>query len=120
MKRTWLTALVPIALAFTALLVSAATEHVCVGQPLPVRDAGDRFSGDVVSGAIGSGCNSFDGSKQISQVAFERATYYVAVQTFSFAPEPSISALLGLGLASLAFLHRQVIDVKPLIRRKPP
>ena len=121
MKRTWLTALVPIALAFMSLLVSAASENVCFGQSLQASDADDGFSGAFVGGATVSACDSIDSSKQISQIAFDRATYYGAVQTFSFAPEPSLSAILGLGLASLALMRRrQVSDAKPLIRRKPP
>lgn len=120
MKRTWLTVVVPIALAFTLLRVSAATEHACVGQPERAGDADNRFNGASVGDATFAGCDSGDGSKQSSHAAFGRPTHHEAVQSIFFAPEPSISTLLGLGLASQAAVSASVSDVKPLIRGKPP
>jgi len=119
MKRTWLRALVPIALAYPSLLVSAATEQGCFSQPVLASDAGVRFRGEFVGGATVPGCDSSDSSKQVCQVAFDRTNHCVAVLSFPFAPEPSNSDLLG--LASLAFqLGKEVSDAKPLIRGRPP
>jgi hypothetical protein len=120
MKRTWLTVVVPIALAFTLLRVSAATEHACVGQPERASGADDRINAESMGEAVVAGCDSLDGSKQSSLAPFDRPTHYGAVQSFFIAPEPSISTLLGLGLASRAVVTTQVSDVKRLIRRKPP
>jgi len=119
MKRTWLTALVPIALAFTSLLVSAATGQGCFSQPVRASDADVRFRGEFVGGATVLGCDSSDSSKQVSQVAFDRANYHGAVLSFPLAPEPSSSPPLG--LASLACqLGKEVSDAKPSIPGRPP
>jgi hypothetical protein len=118
MKRTWLIALVPIALAFASLQVTAATERVCLGQPVSASDADDHFSGKSAGGASTAGCDSSVSSKQVSHAPFDRKDFLGAVRTFS-SPEPWVPALLG--LASLAFLRRrQVSDVKPSIPGKPP
>jgi hypothetical protein len=101
MKRTWLTALIPIAMALASLHVTTATEHVCIGQPVLASDADDRLRGQFAGGASDSGCDSSVSSKQVSHIAFDQASFHGAVHSFSFAPEPSILALLG--LASLAF-----------------
>jgi hypothetical protein len=120
MDRRWLTVLVSSLLAFSLLRVSAATEYACVDRPVPASDADDRYSGESVGEATVAGCGSRDSSGQISQVAFDRAPFYGDVQSLYFSPEPSVSALLGLGLANRALIVDQVSDVKPLIRRKPP
>lgn len=119
MKQSWLSALVPVALACTSLLVSAATEQGCFSQPVLASDADVRFEGEFVGGATDLGCDSSDSSKQVSQVAFDRTNHYGAVLSFPFAPEPSGSALSG--HASPAFqLGKVVSDAKPSIRGRPP
>lgn len=120
MKRTWLTVAFPIALAFALLRVSAATEHACVGQPERTSDADDRFNGESIGDATVAGCDSLDGGEQICHVAFDRPTHCGAVQSIFVAPEPSVSTLLGPGLASRAVVTTPVSDAKPLIRGKPP
>lgn len=119
MKQTWLTALVPITLAFTSLLVLAATEKICFSQPVLASDDDVGFTGEFVGGATVLGCDSSESSKPVSQVAFDHTNYYGALLSFPFAPEPSSSALLG--LASLAFqLGKEVSDAKPSIPGRPP
>jgi hypothetical protein len=119
MKLTWLTALAPISLAFTSLLVSAAPEQGCLGEPALASEGDVRFLGDLVDGATVPGCDSSDSSKQDSQVAFERTGIYGAVPSFPFAPEPSGSILVD--LASLdCQLGKEAGDANPSIRGRPP